>query len=584
MRLVAWVKTREKMIAPLLLAAAGVLWVAAVVWHVLAAGLPLWSPEAMASVYEFGLGGKSGEPPESTLLALAGHFGKGGAVLAALYAYFRVIDLSFDRIWLRFFYRNHVVIVGLGEKASRLANSLKAQGRRAAVIELNDKHPAVPFVRGGGVAVVHGDARMADTLRQASITRAATLVCLTDSDAANLQVARAAQQLAAAAGRAAPLRCIVHVADHSLRQLVSEAPHYRKQDAAFDGHVLDMVDVAARALIAEWAPDRFAPLHAADAPPLHVLVVGADALARAIVANLALQAHYATPQRPVVTLMDPGASLALVRLTAEYPALPGLLDLHAEDVALPHLSPSQLLERTGRTLDGRDSRPPLTLAFVTIERDIDALAAGMHLARLARGWAARPQVVVCVPPNSDVMASIGVDSPGESLGFATFDRYSACTAACLLGEALDREARERHGAYLAKIKDSGKPLRTKPTQFPWDELDEMVKASNRRQVEHEPVKRRALEQLGHGAAVLEQLAQAEHRRWMADLLMAGWSAGPAYDWAQRRHNNLMPYTELDEATREFDRDVVRKLTRASVVAPVVGAEMDLQCEAVVSAA
>ena len=79
MRLVPWVKAREKLIAPLLLVAAAVAWVVAVVWHVLAAGLPLWSMEAARSIYEFGFGGKTGEPPEAGLLALAGYLGKGGA-------------------------------------------------------------------------------------------------------------------------------------------------------------------------------------------------------------------------------------------------------------------------------------------------------------------------------------------------------------------------------------------------------------------------------------------------------------------------------------------------------------------------
>ena len=46
MRLVPWVKAREKLIAPLLLVAAAVAWGVAVVWHVLAAGLPLGSMEA----------------------------------------------------------------------------------------------------------------------------------------------------------------------------------------------------------------------------------------------------------------------------------------------------------------------------------------------------------------------------------------------------------------------------------------------------------------------------------------------------------------------------------------------------------
>ena len=300
---------------------------------------------------------------------------RGARPWRALYAYFKVLDLSADRLWLRFFYRNHVVIVGLGEKASRLALSLRKAGHRVAVIELNENHGAVPALRAAGVAVLPGDGRSADVLRQSALHRADALVCLTDSDAANLRVALAARQASERRRRRAPLRCFVHVADRSLRQIAGEAPHYRQQDGRFDGRVLDVVDVAARVLLTEWAPDRVAPLHEVGAERLHVLVVGADALARAIVVNLALQAHYAHPQRPVVTLLDPLASQTLVQLTAEYPALSTLLEVRAQDVSLPHLSPSRLTERTGQAPDGAGQLPSLALAFVTLERDIDALAA-----------------------------------------------------------------------------------------------------------------------------------------------------------------------------------------------------------------
>jgi TrkA-N domain/RyR domain len=557
MRFTDPIRRREKLIAPLMLAAAVLLWLVAVVWQVLASGVPVWSAEAVLQVYRFGLGGETDKPLQATLLKLAGLLGQGGAALAVVYAYLTLLDLNLDRLWLRWFARDHVVIVGLSEKALRLATSLKQAGRRVAVIELDDRHPEAGRRRAQGIAVVHGDGQEPAALRQAAIGRARALVCLTDSDITNLKVAGVARELAGRPDGRPPLCCVVHVSDRSLRQIASEAPHYRKRDAAFDGRVLDVADLAARELLRRWAPDRLAPLHKPDAPPLHVLVVGADALARALVVNLAVQAHYAKEQRPVVTLLDPRASRARAALQAEYPALPELVELRAQDASLPHLSPAQLAQRTGQSTDAPDRLPPPLLAFVTLEPDAEALAAGMHLARLGLGGA-RPRIVVCIPPDSKVMAAVGVANPARTLGFSTFDRYAICTEDGLIGERLDRQARERHERYLARLAAQGRLPGSKPTQQPWAQLDEMVKASNRRQVAHEAVKRRAFRQLGCGDAVLEQLAETEHRRWMADLRMAGWSLGPRYDWALRQHDNLVPYAALDEATRDFDRDVVRQ--------------------------
>lgn len=559
MGFVAWVKTREKWIAPALLGTAALLWVAAVTWQLLAAGVPVWSLDALREVYAFGLGGQSGQPPQETLLAAAALLGKGGAALAAVYAYLRVVDVSLDRVGVRLFYRDHVIVVGLGEKARRLALNLRTGGRRVVVVEQDEQHPMAPTLRAAGIAVVHGDGRAEAVLREAALGRAAALVCLTDQDAVNLQVGRAAREWLARVPTREPLRCVVHVGDRSLRQIASEAPPYRRRDALFDGRVLDVVDIAARGLLTTWAPDALAPLHGADAPAPHVLVAGAEALARAVVVNLALQAHYAAGRKTVVTLLDPAAGVALARLLGEYPAVATLLELRAADVSVQHLSPQSLAEHLGLAGSVGEALAPPVLACVTLDGDIEAMAAGLHLARLARGWDRPPQVVVCVPPETSVMAAVGLDPAGTALGFSTFDRYSICSADYFLGEALDAEARVRHERYLAQRLAQGQPIGDRPTRLPWDELEDMVKASNRRQVEHEPVKRRALAALGTGDDALERLAAMEHRRWMADLLMAGWSHGPRYDWEQRRHPDLVPYPELDEATRDYDRSVIRAL-------------------------
>lgn len=557
MRFMAWAKTREKMLAPLLLGVAAVLWVVAVLWKLLAEGVPLWSPQALQVVYTFGLGGKAARPPQETLLELAALLGKGGAALAALYAYLRVLDVGLDRVMVRLAYRDHVVIVGLGEKARRLALSLRTDGRRVVVLERDPLHPLAPEVRAQGVAVLHRDGRSPEALAEAALRRAAALVCLADDDAVNLQVAREARALPGPRTRA--LRCVVHVGDRGLRQIASEATQYRHQDPRFDGRVLDLADAAARHLLAAYPPDALAPLHRPGAPRLHLLVAGADDLARALVVNLALQAHYAAPNQPVVTLLDPLAPQALARLQAEYPALGALLEVRAVPASPLHLAPAQLEAALGPGL------PTPVLACVTVPSEAEGLAIGLHLARLwglgTPGSGVRPRVVVGVPPQSRVMAAVGVDPAGEPLGFACFDRYSACTAEAVLGEGLDARARARHQAYLDQLVAAGRPLRQRPTQCPWDELDERVKASNRRQVVHEAVQWRALDARGDDPAVLECLAEAEHRRWVADRLLSGWSHGPVRDDTRLVHPDLVPYAELDEATREFDRSVVRDLAR-----------------------
>ena len=53
--------------------------------------------------------------------------------------------------------------------------------------------------------------------------------------------------------------------------------------------------------------------------------------------------------------------------------------------------------------------------------------------------------------------------------------------------------------------------------------------------------------------LLEMLARNAHENWSQERLNQGWVWGPARDDAQKRHPCLVPYDELSEEEKEFDR-------------------------------
>ncbi|MDP4584623.1 MAG: RyR domain-containing protein, partial [Verrucomicrobiales bacterium] len=102
----------------------------------------------------------------------------------------------------------------------------------------------------------------------------------------------------------------------------------------------------------------------------------------------------------------------------------------------------------------------------------------------------------------------------------------------------------------------------------WNALTEQQKDVNRLAADHLPTKVRAIgldpadgprlatawQSLDESQ--LDQLARMEHERWAAPLRMAGWKPGPRDD-ARRIHNNLVPYDELDQGTKDYDIEQVR---------------------------
>ena len=107
---------------------------------------------------------------------------------------------------------------------------------------------------------------------------------------------------------------------------------------------------------------------------------------------------------------------------------------------------------------------------------------------------------------------------------------------------------------------------------PWKELDGQVRDMNRQQADHIAVKLRALgcrivaNSSGEDAAAfvmsddeIETLAITEHRRGAASRRLSGWRFGATRDNTEKLHPDLVPWDDLDEATREYDREPVRNL-------------------------
>ena len=128
-------------------------------------------------------------------------------------------------------------------------------------------------------------------------------------------------------------------------------------------------------------------------------------------------------------------------------------------------------------------------------------------------------------------------------------------------------ARFLHNAYRREqvgSKPAGDPALTI-----WDELPEPLRASNLAWADHIPDKlaliglqlERDGEQLSFTPDQIELLAEVEHGRFNAERLSAGWRVGP------RRigHNAspyLVPWTELRDDIREYDRAAVRNIAPA----------------------
>jgi len=134
---------------------------------------------------------------------------------------------------------------------------------------------------------------------------------------------------------------------------------------------------------------------------------------------------------------------------------------------------------------------------------------------------------------------------------------------------VERLAKEAHEEYRG---NRGKELApAEPGICEWEKLLPHIQESNRQQVGHIEAKlRRAGLELRKAAkkgiklfdmdqsGLVEELAEYEHARWNMERLLDGWTLGDR-DPVKKTNPSLVPWNELPEKTKEYDRRAVRNI-------------------------
>jgi hypothetical protein len=71
--------------------------------------------------------------------------------------------------------------------------------------------------------------------------------------------------------------------------------------------------------------------------------------------------------------------------------------------------------------------------------------------------------------------------------------------------------------------------------------------------------------LGDCQPLIEPLARNAHDVWAQMRMQAGWSYGPERDDACRLHPCLVPFDDMSETDRAFDRAMIAEILRAAII-------------------
>ncbi len=466
--------------------------------------------------------------------------------------------------------RGHVVIGGLGNRGFKLATSLRERGHRVVVIEQVDANDQIASCRAAGVPVFVGDATDIISLRKAGAQRAAYVVALSGDEGVNAEIAVAAHQLAA--GRKQPLSCIVHVTDPHLCSLLRARYLTAPDPVPFRLDFFNTYERGAQALLLRHPP--FSDVDDPADPPPHILVVGLGRLGASLVVQAARNwqtGKHSPGRRLRITAVDKRADQKLLALSVRHPEVQKLCDVTALTIDVPSPEFEQCTEI------GPEAVEPITAAYVCFDND----ARSMETALVLHGRLRSREVPVVMRAGRDsglpALLSPTLGAEFKDLHpFGLLDR--TCDPDLVLGGTDEIIARALHDVYVhARLgerweygPERDEKERTTPSIAPWNELDESFRDANRDQAAHTAVKLAAvgceLEELADWhhqpfaftTDEVELLAEMEHERWNVDQRRHGWKLGPRDD-ERKRSPYLVPWSDLPDDVKEYDREFVRGL-------------------------
>jgi hypothetical protein len=431
---------------------------------------------------------------------------------------FMLAAASALNIWQLRRWQGHAVVCGAGKRGREVALALKADGRKVVVIEKDAEAETLGELRAAGVRVVLGSATDSIHQEQARMNYAGLVVALTKTDESNLEIA-----MAAANG---PTNQPVDILAHASRQFAAVFDHQPPVDNTHSRgrpRFFNHETSAARLLVQEFTANLATVLPQKPRSP-RVLLIGDGSLIPELLGIAMMQCQYAHSGTPQFVVVVPDRIL----VARSFPVLHPQLHL----VANVSLIERTCAEIATLELENITNEQAFDLIFVSYQNDLDALSLARHLAQQKpSGLVGR--IVACLRPSTDIARhSISIEDT-EIRNLVKL----GCVSDVLLHGALDREARAIHEAYVAEEKAKGLSPIENPALVSWEDLPESLRQANRAQADHIPIKKRALA-VSRSEQMLEALAEAEHRRWMAEKILAGWRFGEKRDNSRKLHPSI----------------------------------------------
>lgn len=449
--------------------------------------------------------------------------------------------------------KSHVVSVGIGEKGSALLNDLKKCSKQTGVaIEQNKDHQNIGQIRREGHAIVFGDAREKEILKEAGIKKAKYFISFLKDEQATLETAKSIFEIYHKDQLANPLQCFLHIENARLLEMMQESSMLRKNPGGLSFRLFNTHRMVARNFFAEFPTVYQNQIRQNKNYRVHIF--GFDEQGQQLLLQALRVLHFPGKNNVEYRIADKNISDKKEIFEANYPKVDKIagirfIELNANYSAyLPNFSDDENLE---------------DVMIVTFPDDKKNLAAALEILNTTPNSNFQ---IFAMNSSSENMNALFASEKQARIQFFGNINY-ICRIELITREKQDLLAKAIHNDYLLQQKELA-TSESAAYKTPWEELTEDAKNANRAQADHIAYK---LVMLGKDPKKpgditftqdqLETLAETEHERWNAHRYSNGWDFGEVRDNSKKLHPSLVPWEYLPESEKQKDRDTILRLPK-----------------------
>lgn len=503
---------------------------------------------------------------------------------AGLFVIFAILThlyrLTYERVMLIYYkiVGGHFVIMGSSDAAVILAKDLKNKGKKVVLIGFEKNDALIKLLNKSGVIFIHGSSKDLTCLHKAGVKSASHFISMTKKDKLNIDSMMNLKTLVETESLVHRFRnkliCSVHLENIKFDSIIGEM----QASILKSDHLRSRIEIRIFNNYQNTAKLLFhrVPLYKGkenqiliqNSAPVHLLIIGFGKTGQEILLQAAKIGHFPNQTKFEVTIIDKNADEQLEKFKRRYKAIDDIcnfnkvynMDIESNDTITQFLEQNKVNPFTYITICLADDHRDFINGLLLFEE-----FQGLNLKQIPIMIKVREDIKLASWLQSNTMKFLNINCFGGL--------HEVASADVIVDEKLDSLAKAVNESY-AKMHG---------LEQKWEELGLFLKSSNRAQTDHIDTKlisfglvKKEQEKVNFNDIVLskkefqkrimesdffEQVAIAEHKRWMAFHLLHGWKKKESCDCSESHQNPekklhvcLVPWEELDTLGEKYNRN------------------------------